>query len=237
MASPASWRRTSTTWWRVPTASRRSTGFAAPLSRVSGSARIIWRSGTSRSTGGARSRSRSSRRPTDRRSLRSAACELRRRLSDAVDDRLPLARFLRPHLVEDEVAVRVSDEVAVVDLDRLHPVRVVADDEVGTVVDREVADLSRVVGGDAGSGNREQFVLLAPVKAHHDDVGLRADEVDLSLQLGPVDMGANPIESEKGEVDAADLADLVEAQPGHANAVLGQEDLRLVGARRAEIRP
>src|SRR5207237_768409 len=61
----------------------------------------------------------------------------------------PLARFLRPHLVEDEVAVRVGDEVAVVDLDWLHPVWVVADDEVGPVVNREVADLFRVVRGDA----------------------------------------------------------------------------------------
>src|SRR6266851_2017975 len=41
-----------------------------------------------------------------------------------------LARFLRPHLIEDEIPVRVGDELAVIDLDALVPVRVIADDDV-----------------------------------------------------------------------------------------------------------
>src|SRR5438874_540600 len=205
---------------------------------------------------------------------RAAAGELRRRLSDPVDDRLPLARgliqpaglrvvvdhqrpvvdadqpravkgvaadhplarFLRPHLVEDEVAVRVGNEVAVVDLDRLHPVRMVADDEVRPIVNREVADLFRVVGGDAGSGNREQFVLLAPVEADDDNVGLGTDQVDLALQLGPVDPHADPIETEERELDAPDVSNLVEAQSRHPDPVFREQDLCLVGPRRAEIR-
>src|ERR1700736_3928814 len=160
----------------------RSTGSAAPPSRASALARDTWRSDTSRSTAGGRLRVRLTPPPTVRRPRRSAPGELCRRLSDAVDDRLPLAgglvqparlgvvvdyqrsvvdpdqprsvegvaadhplaRFLRPHLVEDEVAVRVSNQVAVVDLNGLHPMRVVADDKVGAVVDGEVADFPRV---------------------------------------------------------------------------------------------
>src|ERR1700674_190640 len=192
MASPASWPKTSTAWWRVPTASTRSTGCAAPPSRASASARATWRNGILPSTGEGRSRSRALRPRTARTPRRSPRSELLRRLSDAVDDRLPLAgglpqparhgvvvdhhrsvvdpdqpravkgvaadhpfaRFLRPHLIEDEVAVRVGDQPVLIDLDRLHPVRVVADDEVGAVVDGEVADLPRIVGRDPGTRDR-----------------------------------------------------------------------------------
>src|ERR1700682_2855237 len=155
----------------------RSTAFAAPPSLASGSARVTWRSGTWRSTGGARSRSRPSAHPTAPRLPRSPPGELCRRLSDPVDDRLPLpgglvqpawlgvavdhhgpevdadqaravegvaadhpfAGFLRPHLIEDEVAVRVGDQAVLIDLHGLDPVGIVTDHQVGSVVDRQVA--------------------------------------------------------------------------------------------------
>src|ERR1700737_3732633 len=162
----------------------RSTGFAAPPSLASGSARVTWRSGTWRSTGGARSRSRPSALPAARRPWGSPPGELCRRLSDPVDDRLPFAgglvqparlgvtvdhdglevdadqacavegvaadhpfaRFLRPHLIEDEIAMRVGDQVILIDLTRMDPVGGVANHQVGSVIDRQVADLARVVG-------------------------------------------------------------------------------------------
>src|SRR5882762_7121314 len=205
----------STTWWRVPTASIRSTEFAARRLPAIGSARVTWRSGMSPSTGGDRSRSRSSPLPTAQRPPRSAPGELCRRLSDPVDDRLPLAGalvqparlrvpidhqwpevdtdqpravegiaadhplagFLRPHLVEDEIAVGVGDQMILVDLNRLHPVRVIADDQVGAVVDRQVADLARVIRGNAGPGDRQEFVLPAPMESDHHDIGLRSNQI------------------------------------------------------------
>src|SRR2546428_12131976 len=38
-----------------------------------------------------------------------------------------LERFLRPHLVEDEISVRIRDHLAVIDLDGLVPVGMVPD--------------------------------------------------------------------------------------------------------------
>src|SRR4029077_6365912 len=239
-------RKTSTPWSSVSAASTRSTGYTAPPSRASGSARAIWRNGTSPSTVRGRSRSRPSCHRTARRPRWSPRSKLLRRLSDAVDDRLPLAGglvepardgivvdhhrpvvnadqpgavkgvaadhpfagFLRPHLIEDEVAVRVGDQPVFIDLDRLDPVRVVADDEVGAVVDGQVADLPRVVGRDAGTGDGEELVLLAPVEADDDNVRLGTHQVDLSFQLSSVYMRADPVEPEEGELDAADIANL-----------------------------
>src|SRR5207237_222112 len=71
----------------------------------------------------------------------------------APDHALP--GFLRPHLVEDEVAVGIGDQLSVVDLDRLDPVRVVTDHQVGAVVDRQVTDLAGIVGRDAGPSQRQ----------------------------------------------------------------------------------
>ena len=51
-------------------------------------------------------------------------------------ERDPLHRRLGPGLVEDEVAERVPDRLALVDLHRARPVGVVADDHVGAGVDR-----------------------------------------------------------------------------------------------------
>src|SRR2546423_8241453 len=192
MASPASWPKTSTTWWTPPSESTRSTGCAAPRWRASDSVRDTWQSATSRSTGGDRWRSKPSPPPMVARWPSSACRELRGRLRHPVDDGLPFADrvvqparlrvvvdhdrpvvdpdqpraiegvaadhafagLLRPHLIEDEVAMRVGDQVVLVDLHGLDPVRVIADHQVGTVVDRQVADLPRVVGSDPGSGDR-----------------------------------------------------------------------------------
>ena len=41
---------------------------------------------------------------------------------------------------------------------------------------------------------------------------LRPHQVDFALELGPVDVGADAIEAEKGELHAANVADLVEAE-------------------------
>src|SRR6202171_5215897 len=193
-----------------------STAFAAPPSLANGSARVTWRSGTWRSTGGARPGPTPSPPPPARRPLYLPPSELCRRLSDPVDDRLalagglvepawlgvavdhqglevdadearavegvaadhPFAGFLRPHLIEDEVAVRVGDQAILIDLHRLDPVRMVADHQVGPVVNRQVADLARVVGRDPGTGDREEFVLLAPVEGDHHDIGLGPHQVD-----------------------------------------------------------
>src|SRR3989449_10348760 len=74
------------------------------------------------------------------------------------------------------------------------------------------------------------------MERHHYDVRLRTDQVDLTLQLRPVDTGADAVEAEEGELDAADVPDLVETEAGHTDPVLCQQDLGLVGAGRTEIR-
>src|SRR2546422_9233105 len=74
------------------------------------------------------------------------------------------------------------------------------------------------------------------MERHHYDVRLRTDQVDLTLQLRPVDTGADAVEAEERELDAADVPDLVEAEAGHPDPVLGQQDLGLVGAGRTETR-
>src|SRR2546422_10017686 len=74
------------------------------------------------------------------------------------------------------------------------------------------------------------------MERHHYDVRLRTDQVDLTLQLRPVDTGADAVEAEEGELDAADVPDLVETEAGHTDTELGQQDLGLVGAGRTEIR-
>ena len=58
------------------------------------------------------------------------------------------------------------------------------------------------------------------MEADHHDVGLGADQVDLALQLRPVDVGADPVEAEEGELDAANVPDLVQAEARHADPVL-----------------
>ena len=79
-------------------------------------------------------------------------------------ERHALHRRLGPGLVEDEVAERVPDRPALVDLERARPVGVVADDHVGAGVDR-------------GSGQRlltferRRVVLGAPVREHDHDLG------------------------------------------------------------------
>src|SRR2546430_7365051 len=209
-----------TTWWRAPTVSIRLTGLPARPLPVSASARVTWPNGMSPSTGGGRSRSRSSPHATARRPRRSAPGELCRRLSDPVDDRLalagglvqparlrvpidhqwpkvdadqpravegiaadhPLAGLLRPHLVEDEVAVGVGDQVILVDLNRLHPVRVIPDDQVGAVVDRQVADLAGGIRGNPGPGHRQEFAHFAPEEGDHHAIGLRSNQIELAPQ-------------------------------------------------------
>src|ERR1700682_5927068 len=105
--------------------------------------------------------------------------------------------------------MRVGDQVAVVDLDRLHPVRMIPDNEVGAVVDCKVADLPGGVGSNPGACDRHQFVLLTPVEGDHNNIGLGPYQVDLALHLGTIDVSPNTVEAEEGELEAADNADLV----------------------------
>src|SRR5882672_6116485 len=74
------------------------------------------------------------------------------------------------------------------------------------------------------------------MEADDDHVRQGTDQVDLSLQLGAVDTDAHAVEPEEGELDAANISNLVKAQSRHANPVLREQDLSLVGARRSEIR-
>src|SRR5207245_10920790 len=56
-----------------------------------------------------------------------------------------------------------------------------------------------------------------------DDVGLGADDGDLALHLGPVDVGADAIEAHEAELDAAIVANLPVAEAADADIVLGQQ--------------
>src|ERR1700736_4546129 len=103
----------------------KSTGFAAPLSRVSGSARDTWLSDTSRSTARVQSSLRPSPPPTVRRPRPSAPGELCRRLSDAVDDRLALAGGL---VQPARLGIVVDHQRSVVDPDEPRSVEGVAAD-------------------------------------------------------------------------------------------------------------
>ena len=76
----------------------------------------------------------------------------------------PLHRRLGPGLVEHEVAQRVPDRLALVDLHRAGPVGVVADDHVRPAVDDHPGQLLLV-----GEGRR--VVLGAPVRVDDDEVG------------------------------------------------------------------
>src|SRR5688572_19204981 len=105
-------------------------------------------------------------------------------------ERHPLHRRLRPRLVEHEVAERVPDRLALVDLDRAGPVGVVADDHVGPRVD---ARARQPLLPREGRG----VVLGAPVREDDDEVGaVRARGADV-LAAGPLAEGraADPIRS------------------------------------------
>ena len=64
---------------------------------------------------------------------------------------------------EDEIAEAVGDETALVDLQLLQDVRVVAQDEIGAPVDGQAAEFALVV---LGRGHE----LGAPVERDHDQV-------------------------------------------------------------------
>ena len=82
-------------------------------------------------------------------------------------ERHALHRRLRPGLVEDEVAERVPDRLALVDLERARPVGVVADDHVGAGVDRGPGERLLAV-------ERGRVVLGAPVREHDHDLRRRS---------------------------------------------------------------
>src|SRR5438445_340111 len=119
--------------------------------------------------------------------------------------RILLARVGGPHLVEDEVAVGVGDELALVDLDPLDGVWVIADDKVRTRVDSQATDLFWIVGGDAViCALRIEHVLLAPVELHHGHVGATAGVSDLALHLSSIDSASNAVKAEKGKAHTFD---------------------------------
>ena len=75
-----------------------------------------------------------------------------------------LHRRLRPCLVEDEVAERVPDRLALVDLHRGGPVGMVADDHVGPRIDDHPGQILL-------RGERGRVVLGAPMGEDDDDIG------------------------------------------------------------------
>src|SRR5207302_10550844 len=92
--------------------------------------------------------------------------------------------------------------LAVVDLESRVPVRVVADDDVGSPVDRVVADRHRVVRrGHPAVGHRLALVLLAPVELDDDDVGELPRTLDPRLERGLVDRPTDPVEADEPELD------------------------------------
>ena len=99
---------------------------------------------------------------------------------------IPSIVGIGPRLVEDEVAEGVPDRPALVDLDRAGPVGVVADDEVGTGVDRGSGQPLL-----AGKGGR--VVLGAPVRKddHHFGAGL-AGGLDVGAAIAAGDIWALP---------------------------------------------
>ncbi len=99
----------------------------------------------------------------------------------------------------------------------------VAYDEVGAIVDSEVADDLGVVGGDAVTGAAGgQDVLLAPVELHHHDVGGGSRQGDLALELDRVDVGADAVEAEESEAHAFDGQVSDQSQAGRLDAMVGQ---------------
>src|SRR5207237_8679757 len=97
-------------------------------------------------------------------------------------------------------SMRVSDELPVIDLDALVPMRVVADHDVGAPVDGFVPDDDRIIRGrHVGIGHWLSLVLLAPVKLHDHDVGKLAGPLDARLQRRLVDPPADSVESDEAE--------------------------------------
>ena len=132
-----------------------------------------------------------------------------------------LARFLGPHLVEDKISVRVGDQLAVIDLDPLVPVRMIADHYVGAPIDRCMSYRHRVVRcGHAGICEWLALVLLAPVELHDHDVGELPRAGDSSFERHLVDGHPNAVESDEPELQPADVDHCDRSQSRCLDAVL-----------------
>ena len=94
-------------------------------------------------------------------------------------DEHALQRRAGPVLVEDEVAHRVDDQLALVLLDALRPVGMVAQHHVGARVNRGAGDVCWIGRGILG-------VLDAPVEVGNDQVGLLARGGEIAGQRDQV---------------------------------------------------
>ena len=125
--------------------------------------------------------------------------------------------------------MRVGDELALIDLDALVPVRVVADHDVRTPVDRLVSDRHRIVWcGNVRVGHRLTLVLLAPMELDDHDVGQLVRPGDALFQAFLVDGAPHAVEADEPELDPAHVDHRHRTEAGGLDPVLLQ---KLVGQR------
>ena len=103
----------------------------------------------------------------------------------------------------------------------------IADHQVGAVVEGGPADLSRIVVGQSRGAEREGLVLAPPVVLDGDDVRLGARLGDLPAHLGGVEARADQVEADHRHLQATHVPNADPAEAAHRHALAQQQLLGL----------